>query len=444
MSFNSRAHVGRDRRETRHGAPRVFCFNSRAHVGRDALAAAGRIERLRVSIHAPTWGATLAVPVAESAKQVSIHAPTWGATPPHPTPKTRSNVSIHAPTWGATRPSISRTAATKVSIHAPTWGATIFDALAARDVGFNSRAHVGRDRGRGGSLARRHVSIHAPTWGATFMSVFLGLVVSFNSRAHVGRDIPATIFHSSGVFQFTRPRGARQEVGVIEVYRAEVSIHAPTWGATFLQGERAGVRRFQFTRPRGARPSPMPPKRREVNQFQFTRPRGARRSVPPCRYLLECFNSRAHVGRDGGGWRLPRGGAVSIHAPTWGATRRVSRARPERGVVSIHAPTWGATGRSRRPRRERRCFNSRAHVGRDTEPFLAIRRAADVSIHAPTWGATSMSAAGYPIYERFNSRAHVGRDAALSAPARAAPTCFNSRAHVGRDRRVMFAVPNLS
>ena len=33
-----------------------------------------------VSIHAPTWGATVRKSNAEAAGTVSIHAPTWGAT----------------------------------------------------------------------------------------------------------------------------------------------------------------------------------------------------------------------------------------------------------------------------------------------------------------------------------------------------------------------------
>ena len=79
---------------------------------------------------------------------------------------------------------------------------------------------------------------------------------------------------------------------------------------------------------------------------------------------------------------------VSIHAPTWGATRRnapivevveFQSTRP-RGArlevldtlagdlaVSIHAPTWGATSP-----------HGRGHL-------VDI-----VSIHAPTWGATDL------------------------------------------------------
>ena len=33
-----------------------------------------------VSIHAPTWGATLIIVIFKFVRVVSIHAPTWGAT----------------------------------------------------------------------------------------------------------------------------------------------------------------------------------------------------------------------------------------------------------------------------------------------------------------------------------------------------------------------------
>ena len=99
-SFNSRAHAGRD--NPRRGAtPRRCRFNSRAHAGRDTCCAgsasscwrfnsrahAGRdctadITRLRgrVSIHAPTRGATVLVRLQVGGPLVSIHAPTRGAT----------------------------------------------------------------------------------------------------------------------------------------------------------------------------------------------------------------------------------------------------------------------------------------------------------------------------------------------------------------------------
>ena len=201
------------------------------------------------------------------------------------------------------------------------------------------------------------------------------------------------------MFQSTRPRGARLLTFVTTPLGSVVSIHAPTWGATFR--------------------------------------------VYDARSTQRCFNPRAHVGRDPVRFRDARYLAVSIHAPTWGATpSRLRKSRPQ--DVSIHAPTWGATLQHRRhkdgllmfqstrPRGARRpptlrsspprrCFNPRAHVGRDfavalrvssrmvfqsTRPrgarpirFSLLQSFLDVSIHAPTWGATT-DAFGYnPRYQ---------------------------------------------
>ncbi len=105
-------------------------------------------------------------------------------------------VSIHAPTGGATSGNGSRGVKLRVSIHAPTGGATTL-----RVVG----------------TAPTSVSIHAPTGGAT----------------EVG-----TIRNRLNAFQFTRPRGARQN-GVKTSLEQIVSIHAPTGGATHARARHA-------------------------------------------------------------------------------------------------------------------------------------------------------------------------------------------------------------
>ena len=142
-----------------------------------------------------------------------------------------------------------------------------------------------------------------------------------------------------------------------------VSIHAPTRGATRIQARRAGHRFVSIHAPtRGATAGFMFPN--TARPFQFTRPRGAR-------LARRCFL---------------RSMTVSIHAPTRGATLSSTRR-----VVRI------------------RCFNSRAHAGRDATAQAGARR-----------------------YTRFNSRAHAGRDT-LPRPINWLWTCFNSRAHAGRD-----------
>ena len=100
----------------------------------------------------------------------------------------------------------------KVSIHAPAWGATA--------AGLGIAGKLG-------------VSIHAPAWGATSYLVSRYLLRCFNSRARVGRDGDVVkLLQGAGMFQFTRPRGARPML-----------LRLPLTSCA-----------FQFTRPRGARP----------------------------------------------------------------------------------------------------------------------------------------------------------------------------------------------
>ena len=136
--------------------------------------------------------------------------------------------------------------------------------------------------------AQRLVSIHAPAWGATLFNITDELSYGgFNPRTRVGCDVTASTLlpsewqfqstHPRGVrrdpfvkdftgrswFQSTHPRGVRLYVILVgcsvtkfqsthprgvrhEWYRdqdleAEVSIHAPAWGATSTDDDRAGM-----------------------------------------------------------------------------------------------------------------------------------------------------------------------------------------------------------
>ena len=144
-----------------------------------------------------------------------------------------SRVSIHAPTWGATHLFYLQVVKNKfqsmhphgvrliaspcifvvisVSIHAPTWGATLSFLIPFRmSTCFNPRTHMGCDEGLKQKIKELSVSIHAPTWGAT-VSIFYLYICS------------------------------------------TVSIHAPTWGATRHKISASGNRGFQSTHPHGVR-----------------------------------------------------------------------------------------------------------------------------------------------------------------------------------------------
>ncbi len=428
----------------------------------------------------------------------------------------RARVSIHAPTGGATiyerltrwlrafqftRPRGARhlqgfelQAAKKFQFTRPRGARRGCEMTLSMCNSFNSRAHGGRDNGVHVISGNLFVSIHAPTGGATRRQ---------------------NLTTKEMMFQFTRPRGARLYC-VRFAFARGVSIHAPTGGATVTSTSNASKARFNSrahggrdfrtaddsnvqisfnSRAHGGRDSQMCPRKailRRFNsrahggrdgkkvplsdrlRFQFTRPRGARpwRHLPPS--CAGCFNSRAHGGRDSStpiSWTIAargfnsraHGGRDCSPSPASRTrTRFNSRAHGGRdvvrivlaivGVVSIHAPTGGATDcivylpfnsgfQFTRPRGARLChggtptllgafqFTRPRGARRMSKPgTLAIlvsihaptggatsfrrpaRTALRVSIHAPTGGATLCAVAVQGVYRGFNSRAHGGRD----------------------------------
>ena len=230
---------------------------------------------------------------------------------------------------------------------------------------FNSRAREGRDASPSTWTPISFVSIHAPARGATVEAEMIGMVDRVSIHA------PAR-----GATRYLRH--GKDKVGV--------SIHAPARGATKSPLRMTVQGMFQFTRPRGARHATAKGTT-AYDLFQFTRPRGARPGMQPWTGARHCFNSRAREGRD-----TPEGvffqsyrfqftrprGARLIRRGSTAATLTFQFTRP-RGArladffdvqmvrrVSIHAPARGAT-----------CWRQFRHWG------------SGVSIHAPARGATS-------------------------------------------------------
>ena len=121
---------------------------------------------------------------------------------------------------------------------------------------------------------------------------------------------------------------------------------------------------------------------------------------------------------------------ISIHAPTKGATA-ASTSDIYHEIISIHAPTKGATQatqnaigyvqfQSTLPRRERQC-----HPRYDKIHNI-------ISIHAPTKGATSSVALWTIRTMYFNPRSHEGSDV-TSPSAQLFLLYFNPRSHEGSD-----------
>ena len=117
---------------------------------------------------------------------------------------------------------------------------------------------------------------------------------------------------------------------------------------------------------------------------------GATRCPFSTAYSASGFNPRPHMGGDMP-WRLATSAtSVSIHAPTWGATG-LAYGSMGNEPVSIHAPTWGAT------------------TSPQVRDFIV-----HVSIHAPTWGATLFLLTLLRFWQFQSTPPHGGRPTSWS------------------------------
>ena len=126
----------------------------------------------------------------------------------------------------------------------------------------------------------------------------------------------------------------------VEHHKSRVSIHAPTWGATTTWGLWPGAWRFQSTHPHGVRPT-------------------TGRRTCSC----GCFNPRTHMGCDVALLIGGRAVLVSIHAPTWGATSSSVSSITRAGFQSTHP--HGVRRACRPPVPFSKSFNPRTHMGCD-------------------------------------------------------------------------------
>ena len=237
---------------------------------------------------------------------------------------------------------------------------------AQKEVGFNPRAHGGRDPITSYNNDNLKVSIHAPTGGATGRYADAqGQPACFNPRAHGGRDT------------LCRRRNTRRS-----------GFNPRAHGGRDFKSTQEGARKGSFNpRAHGGRDLTAWKKADDRLVFQSTRPRGARHA-PPCSRSSrqEGFNPRAHGGRDQLAEHRPGQLGVSIHAPPVGATGQRARI-PARHRVSIHAPTGGATSTPSSVYRSTWMFQSTRPRG--ARPFVNyLLTYLLVSIHAPTGGAT--------------------------------------------------------
>ena len=148
------------------------------------------ILRTRISIHAPTWGATL---TTMASKKRGLFQSTHPRGVRHVIKFLVTNVQQFQSTHPRGVRHVEYTSYVehcRISIHAPTWGAT----GAWCDVFFAYKFQSTHPRGVRRSLHRavrrvQGISIHAPTWGATSRTRRkAGATAYFNPRTHVGCD----------------------------------------------------------------------------------------------------------------------------------------------------------------------------------------------------------------------------------------------------------------
>ena len=143
---------------------------------------------------------------------ISIHAPTRGATSVFALSTVVAYISIHAPTRGATETPFRRYIRSVISIHAPTRGATVSSVETEQSMVFQS------------TLPREERHEH--------QILFQYIDDNFNPRSHERSD-----------------RGLKSMLT-----KWDISIHAPTRGATNRDIFRIIFFLFQSTLPREERP----------------------------------------------------------------------------------------------------------------------------------------------------------------------------------------------
>ena len=243
--------------------------------------------------------------------------------------------------------------------------------------------------------------------------VLYGKDYNFNPRTHVGCDAVPGVIDARHTYFNPRIHVGCDAISFLKNKKRDISIHAPTWGATSL------VRRYSLP-------------------FKHFNPRthvGCDQQRTFTVHDQLDFNPRTHVGCDAFSRPAFSAFIISIHAPTWGATQELTGKIETESFQSTHprgvrheqktAIVEMSKFQSTHPRGVRpfrvvwfgfvNDFNPRTHVGCDSLPSLPAT-AAGISIHAPTWGATGIQRLAGNDSSYFNPRTHVGCD--MSCPIR--------------------------
>ncbi len=192
------------------------------------------------------------------------------------------------------------------------------------DIGvpyFNPRTHVGCDPGKDPERPRLRISIHAPTWGATLVMLVGDTPEAFQSTHPRGvrhnntksyedtlqfqsthprgvRHVLNHFLHIATLFQSTHPRGVRLAISFLKNKKRDISIHAPTWGATeSCRGHFQDFRNFNPRTHVGC-DSPNSPNGSGGANFNPRTHVGCDAASVSLRPVVRNFNPRTHVGCD--------------------------------------------------------------------------------------------------------------------------------------------------
>ena len=129
--------------------------------------------------------------------------------------------------------------------------------------------------------------------------------------------------------------------------------------------------------------------------------------------VVENFNPRSHKGSDQINAKDYKTG-INFNPRSHKGSDEKCMGYDCKMAISIHAPTRGATSCVVIRNTDFRYFNPRSHKGSDHSNNLGLEQHKLISIHAPTRGATDCEDKECIQSNNFNPRSHKGSDSMVS------------------------------
>ena len=189
-----------------------------------------------------------------------------------------ADISIYVPTRGAIYIYAHHLNSTLISIHAPTRGATIFRATWRKlNRNFNPRSHERSDKARSYITSRLFLFQSTLPREERRRYRRIRVVLNIFQSTLPREERPSAPFSSSPIWQISihAPTRGATHASISLSSCGDISIHAPTRGATYKYAVDIGILSFQSTLPR------------EERRFWII-----------CRTSLVYFNPRSHERSD--------------------------------------------------------------------------------------------------------------------------------------------------